>query len=138
MAKKNDNLILKLKKDILDKRAQLKSAERFSPVTNCSLTIDGERHNLNVLNDKDQLTNLIVRVNVYRMSAEDAGLASTFKLGGFTPDQWLTDLQTRLTISNRKQEEAKLKLMEDKLHNLLSTDKKVELEIEGIMAELAA
>lgn len=130
MAKnKNDQAILKLKKDIAAKKAALKAAERFVPITNCSLIINSERFNLHTINDADTITGLMVALNVYKISASDLGLLETFKISGFTVTDWMSDLQVKLTIINRKQEEGRLKKLEDRLHSLLSTDTKVELEL---------
>ncbi|MFB0830237.1 hypothetical protein [Brevibacillus laterosporus] len=41
---------------------------------------------------------------------------------------WIKDLKSKLDIVRRKEEEHKLKVMETKLHQLLSNEKKVELE----------
>lgn len=49
---------------------------------------------------------------------------------------WMTDLQARLAYVDKKIEADKLRKMEEKLHRLLSVDKKVELEIEDIKSSL--
>lgn len=51
---------------------------------------------------------------------------------GYNVDSWISDLKSRFSILNRKAEEARLKKLEDKLHELLSTDKKVELELDNL------
>ena len=136
MAKKNnDAVILKLKKDIEEKKKLIKSSERFTPVTNCSLVLDNERYNLNVLG-KDQIIPLMVKLNAYAKSAEDLGVSDDLEYGGFKVEQWMTDLKARWAIINRTNEEARLKALENKLHNLLSLEKKVELEIADIAASI--
>lgn len=135
MAKKNDDIILKLKKDIEEKKKLIKSAERFTPVTNCSLQLDGERFNLNVLS-KDDIIPVMVKLNAYAKSAEELGVTEHLKYSGFKVADWITDLKARWNIVNRTLEEARLKALETKLHNLLSTDKKVELEIADIAASI--
>lgn len=136
MAKKNnDTVILKLKQEIEAKKKSLKSSERFTPVTNCSLMLDNERYNLNVLG-KDQIIPLMVKLNAYAKSAEDLGVSDDLEYGGFKVEQWMTDLKARWAIINRTNEEARLKALETKLHNLLSLEKKVELEIADIAASI--
>ncbi len=131
----NDQTILKLKKQIEEKKVALKVTERFVPVTNCSIEIDGTRLNIQVLN-KEQIVSLLVKLNAYKLSAKDLGLLSEFTMSGFSLDDWIKDLQAKLMNVNRKVEEARLKLLEDKLHSLLSVDKKVELEIEEIASSI--
>jgi hypothetical protein len=135
MAKKNDDVILKLKRDIETKKKLIKSSERFTPVTNCSLVLDNERYNLNVLG-KDQIIPLMVKLNSYAMSADALGLSAELQYSGFSVEDWMTDLNARWAIINRTNEEVRLKALESKLHNLLSIDKKVELEIADIAASI--
>ena len=127
----NDALILQLKKQISEKKKLLEVTKRFQPLTNCSIEIDGIRLNIQVLS-KDQLVNLLVKLNIYKMSAKELELLNEFSISGFTVDDWMKDVQSKLMNLNRKEEENKLVAMENRLHNLLSGEKKVELEIEEI------
>lgn len=132
MANKNDAVILKLKKEIEEKKKMLKASERFTPITNCSLVLDGERFNLNVMNKKEDIIPLMVKLNAYAKSAEDLGVSEELTYGGFKIEDWMTDLKARWNVINRTMEEGRLKALENKLHNLLSLDKKVELELADI------
>lgn len=125
--KNNDSLILSLKKEIEDKKKMLKSSERFSPKTHCKL------NSLNLhAASKEDLIEALVDVNCKRMSAESLGVLADYRLCGFKVQDWLDDIQSRLNILNRSAEQSRLKALEEKLHNLLSLEKKVELEIEDI------
>lgn len=132
---KNDKIILTLKAEIEKKKEQLKKVSKFSPITNCSLELDGVRFNLNAIS-LEQLYQIMVKVNTYKLSAEDLGIEKETKFSGYILEDWLTDLKSRLSILGMKEEETKLKKMEQRLHELLSTDKKVELEIDAIMKDL--
>jgi hypothetical protein len=131
MVNVNDNRILELRAQIEKKKEKMKEVNRFSPVTNCSLEIDEERYNLNVLTVY-QLTLLQIKLNSYLISARDLGVSDTFMIAGFTIQDWLTDVKGRLDILSRKDQEKQLKFMEEKLDKLLSQDKKVELELKAI------
>jgi len=48
----------------------------------------------------------------------------------------LTDIKAKLDFVSRKEEENKRKAMEAKLHQLLSNEKKIELEIDEIIKSL--
>ena len=48
----NDELILQLKKQIEDKKKALRATEKFTPITNCSIELDGVRQNIQVLKFK--------------------------------------------------------------------------------------
>ncbi len=136
MAKgKNDTAILQLKKEILEKRKALSTISKFSPVTNCSIIVDKERYNIQTVS-KEVAMHLLVLLNSYRVSAEELGLSENYKISGFTTKDWIIDLKDKLIDINRKIEDIKLKAMEKRLHELLSTDKKAELEIKEIMESI--
>lgn len=127
----NDKKIMVLKRQIEAKKAQLSGGTTFSPVTNCSLEIFGVRYNLHTLNT-EQLLYMQMLLNTYFMSAKSLGTEKQVKVAGYILEDWLADISARLMIVNRKEEEAKLKAMEARLHNLLSTDTRVGLEIDEI------
>lgn len=132
---KNDETILELKRKIVEKKKELKSSERFVPLTNCSIELDGVRSNIQVLS-KEQLTLLLLKLATYKLAMKEM-LLENFNISGFEVNDWIADIKARLAILNRKEEEQKLRQMEQKLHNLLSVDTKVELEIQQIMQELS-
>ena len=127
----NDDVILQLKSKIDEKKALLKATERFTPVTNCSLELDGQRYNLNVIS-KEQIVYLMVKLNSLLMSAAKLNLQNEFQISGFSLADWMQDLTSRMAIVNRKAEQDKLRLLEDKLESRLSSDKKIELELAEI------
>jgi hypothetical protein len=134
MAKKteNDTIILGLKKQIEDKKKALKASEKFSPQTNCSLDWNGGRYNLHVL-PKEIIIGLLLELNSKRLSRIDLGIGENdYLISGYSIEAWMADLKAKLLIVDRKAEEARLQAMEAKLHNLLSVDTKVALEIDEI------
>ena len=131
---KNDERILELKEQINEKRKLISEKKvRFIPETNCILNMDGMTINLNVCSD-DVLLLLLIKLNSYLMSARDLGVTD-FKISGYSVTSWIKDIESKLDVSNLRNEGANLKKMEDKLNMLLSNDKKTELEINEI-AEL--
>ncbi|MCM3257109.1 hypothetical protein M3664_04840 [Paenibacillus lautus] len=135
MANQNDRKILELKKHIEEKKKLVSKSKKFSPVTNCSIELDGIRHNIQVLT-KEQLIQMLIKLNAYATSAKDLGLLDEYNISGYKVTEWIEDLQAKLDYINRKNEEQKLKSMEAKLDKLLSDEKKVELEIDEIEASL--
>lgn len=135
MANQNDQKILKLKEQIEEKKKLVSKSKKFSPVTNCSIELDGVRHNIQVLT-KEQLIQMLIKLNAYAASAENLGLLDEYTISGYKVTEWIEDLQSKLDYINRKNEEQKLKSMETKLDKLLSDEKKVELEIDEIEALL--
>lgn len=131
----NDKVILELQKKVDIKRAALKKAARFSPVTNCTFELEGQRINLQVL-QKDGLIHCLVVLNAYKNSAEQLGILDQYSISGYPLTDWITDLQAKLAFVTRKEEEAKLRTMENRLSALLSSEKQVELQLEAISKDL--
>ena len=127
----NDEKIMQLKFQIGEKKKNLKTKKRFTPLTNCSIEIDGIRLNLQVLN-KENLIHLLVKLNSYLLSAVDLGLDEEYVISGYIIDQWITDIKLKLEILKYEEEDRKLKLLESKLHVLLSNERQVSLAIEEI------
>jgi hypothetical protein len=134
MANQNDEKILQLGKLIEEKKKKLKEGgkKKFVPITNCSLEIDGgTRYNLNA-SGKEQLTLLLVKLNMYKLSVENLGLLNDFTISQYKVEDWMTDIKSRLEVLSVQEEESKLRQLEQKLDQLLSEDKRVELEINSI------
>lgn len=130
---KNDERVLQLKKVIGEKKAELKSVKRFTPITNCVLDLEGQKYNLNVLQLAD-LRLLLVRLNMYLISAKDLGIK--LEIAGYNIDEWITDIKSKIEIFEYKKKESELKTLEAKLDKMLSDEKKTELELDEIAALL--
>jgi hypothetical protein len=129
MSNVNDARILKMKEQIAVKKEELnKIPAKFMPVTNSNLVMDGIRLNIQTLNLED-LTTLLVKLNSFKHSAIDLDILESVMFNGFHIEDWLTDLKAKRAVMSRKAEEQKLKVMEAKLTQLLSEDKKIELEL---------
>lgn len=132
---KNDDKILELKKQIEEKKKYLSERKiRFSPETNCVLDLEGNKYNLNVLDD-GSLMFLMLKLNLYNMSADNLEMPHPI-LSGYSVDLWINDIKSKIAVSGMKREETDLKRMELKLDKLLSDDKKTELEIDEIASLL--
>ena len=132
---KNDDRILVLKKLIEEKKkALLERKVRFTPVTNCILTLGQQTYNLNVC-DEDVLTMLMVRLNLYLMSAKELDVTLP-KFNDYDIKVWIDDIKNKLEVLSYKKEEKELKANQEKLDKLLSDEKRVELEIDEIATML--
>lgn len=132
----NDDKIMGLRKQIADKKAALKATESFSPRTNCSLTLDGQSTNIRAEMSKERLIDLLVKVHALKASADQLGVVDDFKISGYSAQDWITDIKARVMIVNKREEESRLKVLEDKLHALLSVDKKIELELDDLSKQI--
>lgn len=130
---KNDERVLQLKKIIDEKKSELKAVKRFAPLTNCVLSLDNQNYNLNVL-QLDDLKLLLVKLNMYLMSAKDLGIA--LEISGYNIAEWMVDVKSKMEIFEYKKKESELKTLEAKLDKMLSDEKKTELELDEIAALL--
>lgn len=128
----NDDKILLLQKQIEEKKAKIEGSKRFVPVTNCVLKFREQAYNLNVL-QREGLTLLLVELHVLNDKALEMEL--DLVLSGYNIQDWIQDVASKLSVLDVREEMSKLKQMEQKLSELLSNEKRVELEIEAI-AEL--
>ena len=127
----NDEKIMALKSQIQEKKKCLKTKKRFSPITNCNLELDGVRYNIQVPN-KEILFDLLIKLNSNLLSYRDLELEDEYIISGYSIDQWITDVKLKLEILKYEEEDRKLKLLENKLHVLLSSEKQVALAIDEI------
>jgi hypothetical protein len=127
---KNDERILELRSQIKEKKLKLKTKKKFTPVTNCSIEIDGLRYNLNVL-QKDLLILLLVKLQAYKMAANELNV-NEIKISGYDIKDWIADIQLKIEIISFIEKEDELKQIENKLNIMLSNEKKVEFEINEI------
>ncbi len=137
MSVSNDEMILKLKEQIVDRKAEFdKLPKNFVAETSC-IYIDetGAKHNLRVMT-KDQLIPLMVKLHMYEMSALDLEIDGYIKISGFAIGSWIHDIRGRLDEIKRREAEKALKSDEKLLDSLLSEDKKTELALKDIAARL--
>ena len=78
---------------------------------------------------------LLVKLNSYRLSVIYIGeTVELISISGYSLDEWILDVSAKLNIVGKKFEISKLHEMELKLDEMLSQDKKTELEL-GRMAQ---
>lgn len=131
----NDDKILELKKRIEKKKEDLGAAQRFSPITSCSLELDGARYNLHVAN-RETLVLLACKLQALYAAAHELDMQNDLMISGFHAYDWGQDIKAKLAVLDRKKTEAELASMEAKLDGLLSEDKRTELELAAIEALL--
>ena len=128
----NDEKIIKLKQQIEEKRNELGKLKKFTPITNCILELDGVTTNIQILS-KEKLALLLVKLNLYKMSMENLKMSfDKIIISGYDIRDWMSDVLAKINVISYKEEEQKLKTMENKLIELLSSEKKTELAIDEI------
>jgi hypothetical protein len=126
------------------KKEEISKAERPNYKTNCSFRYNPEiaqNINIQVCADVEQLTSilgfLLMQETNYNEASNRLGIISKFKWGGFSLDEWESDLQLRVTkiqITKKKQE---LETIENRLDKLISPELRRQMELEEISKMLA-
>lgn len=130
---KNDDRILTLKSQIEDKKNELGKQPRFSPVTTCMFTYNGNKVNIHTLTSVKDINAMLVYFNVYAMSAENLGIdCKDVCFDEFSVSEWMEDLHAKKAVVEYTAKKTQLTALEKKLDKLLSDDKKTELEIDAI------
>ena len=140
MTNKNDKTILALKAEIDKKKTAIGTASRFVPKTNCNLELFGMRINIHTLTC-EQLVQAIgvlaaIEIGTNARFVTKPGDTSPITISGHSVEDWLGDLEARYKTLDINNEKARLKVLEEKLHNLLSTDTKVSLELDDLAKQI--
>ena len=108
---------------------ELKKIEKFVPNTNLVFNsiLTNTSLNLNVL-DENELLQLYHFVGVFK--------DTDILFSGFSVDDWLHDIEGRLSQKQKVNKTNKLRVLKAQLDELLSSDKKRELQLAAIEASL--
>lgn len=131
MSKTNDERILELRKQINEKEKEVGRVMPFSPITNCNLELDGMRYNLHAMT-KEQLVSTMVKLQSYLISAKTLDVSDELTFSGYHVSNWIEDMQSKFLNFKKADELKKLKVMKNKLDELLSDGKRTELELDDI------
>jgi hypothetical protein len=124
--KNNDETILKLQEHIQIKKATVEKIEKFKPITNCNLFLNGTAWNLNATTI-DGLHHLFASLTVL------LNVGTDYTINGFKLSEWLIDIEAKLENMCIAIERTRLNVLENRLKGLLSHDKRAEIELDEII-----
>ena len=110
MQNKNDERILKMRETVALKKKELELMAKPSYETNLSLVINGDRYNLNVAS-KEILLSLLMDLTIMKMASGKEELLKDLELNGFKLEQWMSDIKTKLNLTDKKVKERELKVL---------------------------
>jgi len=126
----NDEVILTLKEDV-KKKKQVLTDFSFKPKTNLVLTLNGKKHNLNVIN-KFELIYLTSQLLYVTKTLDFLKIKDDLDIDGYPIEDWIDDLKSKYIVLKNKMELKKLEDIEVRLDKLISSDLKTNLELEDI------
>ena len=141
-----DQKTLALITEVKKKRAEIAKLDRPVYKTNCSFRFDegtaGTAINLHVETDLRRLTSiaafLIHRESGFAQAAQKIGAdpVPSFSWNGYSLDEWLDDLRTRVSKIQIAARRAKLEALEERLRKIISPEMQAQLELASIQSEL--
>lgn len=144
MAQETDKLVQELFNVVQVKKEAIAKAEKPSWLTNCAFRYNKETSasiNLQVCSDIEELLNilgfLIEKKNNFEEAQKLLNTSLTFKWLGFSFDQWLSDIKTRIDKIQINSKKKELEDLETRLDKLISPELKAKLELEEIQKLLS-
>ncbi len=128
----NDKRIIEMREKIRVKKDELESITKVEYKTHLSLNLVGERYNLNVVSE-DILLGILLNLNMINNAIKSDELLQTeYKLEGYSVEDWIHDVKAKYELKKVRAKKSELIALENKLVNMLSEDKKTELELDSI------
>ena len=139
MAAETDKLVQELFAVVQTKKAEIAKAEKPSWETNCAFRYNKDSSastNLQVCADVEELVHILAflcdRKNGFDEAQKITGTSLKFRWLGFTFQEWVSDIKTRIDkiqITNKKKE---LEVLEARLDKIVSPELKAKWELEEI------
>lgn len=137
MANKADETIKKLFDIVQIKKSEIEKLNKPNWLTNCSLPqSNGNNVNIHTISDPDKIVeayaSILVSEKAYEEASRELGVKFNYKISGYTPEDWKTDLKTRLDKIQIKTKQDELSNLEKRLDALVSPEMKRQLELDEI------
>lgn len=147
MSNKNaDQMVLELLQKVEDKKKQIGNAERPSWITNCVFkynTNSNEGINIQTVRDLETLIDIVgfltSKLNSFKEATDILKLNPhdvSFKYGGFTYPEWISDIQTRINQIRIKTKKDELAKLEERVNALVTPEQRREIELAKLVKEM--
>lgn len=144
MAKRFDAKTLELIRQVQQQKTEIASAERADWRTNCSFSYTEDQSkaiNLHVESDVRRLVMIAAFLNQREAAYSEmaTGLeidAPVFAWSGYSVDDWLSDIKTRINRIQIASKRKRLEALETRLNLIISPELRAEMELEAIASEL--
>lgn len=144
MAKETDNKILDLIKLSKEKKDAISKVEKSSWKTNCSFAYEPEssaRINIQTVSDVNVLVSIVAHLmykhDFFDQACELLSVNQVFKWMGFSCDDWISDIKTRINKIQISKEKSELASIENRLGALISPELRAELELKELESMLS-
>jgi len=135
MSKENDEKIMQLREVVAKKKEELKKYKRFNPITTCRLSIEDKDYNLHTLT-LASASYLLVKLSLMKDKKDqlkEKGIISVnITFSGYEIEYWIEDVIAVIQDLEFRNKKKELRAIESRLEDLLSEDKKTELETDKL------
>ena len=144
MSNERDKQVQELFKVVQEKKTAIAKAEKPNWETNCAFRYNKESSfstNIQVCSDAEELVVILALLIEKRNSFDEAqkilGTSFGFKWFGFSFENWVSDIKTRIDKIEITKKKKELELLESRLDKLVSPELKTQMELEEITKLLA-
>lgn len=149
MAKKitTDSKTLDLINEVKKRKAEITKLNKPNYKTNCAFSfVEGNTSNVMNLHVEASVANLVKAIaflygrhSNYNKAVIDCGIidAPPFTWNGFTLEDWVEDMKTRIAKIQISTKQKQLDLLESRLNAVISPELRAEMELDAIAEELA-
>ena len=144
MANKQDEQVQALLKIIQEKRAEIAKIEKPSWETNCAFRYNPNSAaldaNIQTVTKIPELVNiaafLLEKESFHNKANETLGTDVKFKWLGYSLNEWMADIKTRLSKVEISKKRDELDKLEKRLGSLISPELRNQMELDDIAAKL--
>lgn len=142
MSSEKDKLIDELIEIARQKKAEIEKTEKPTWKTNCLFGTEASsvKTNIRTVSSAGELvkiaSQIISREKDHAEANKLLGTSEEFEYSGFSKQDWIDDLKTRVDQINLSQKKKDLELIEKKLDGMISKERREELELAAITKAL--
>lgn len=144
MSTEKDKQVQELFKVVQTRKAEIAKAEKPNWITNCSFGYNKDsssRVNIQVCSEAIELITMVAHLinakNSFDEAQEILGTKIQFNWMGYTFNDWVTDIQTRINKIEITKKKKELEILETRLNGLISKEMRDQMELDEITKLLA-
>ena len=135
-----DQTVLLLIEKVKEKKSQIQKVENPSWKTNCVFTLGGDKINIRTLQTVSELVSIASAVRARETSwkevIEELGVKEDCVVCDYSPNDWMSDIKTRVNKININMDKRNLAKLEERLDKIISPELRAKMELEAIEKEL--
>lgn len=142
MSAEKDKLIDQLIAIAKEKKAEIERTEKPTWKTNCMFgtEMSSVKTNIRTVSSAGELVKIARQVISHEKDHAEAnkilGTSEPFDYAGFSKQDWMDDLKTRVNQINLTEKKKELEMIEKKLDSMISKERREELELASIVKTL--